>query len=82
MSRKFCLERTIRLPYATQRTTEPEDAAKKNSNFKKKFKVGKKRGNLKFQVNKKKTGKKNLGSAAPVSPSRGLPRKKLKIEKI
>jgi hypothetical protein len=36
MSRKFCLERTIRLPYATQRTTEPEDAAKN------KFKVGKK----------------------------------------
>jgi hypothetical protein len=53
MSRKFCSERTIRVPYATQRTTDPEDAAKKKFKFQKKIR----------------SSEKNLGSAASMSES-------------
>jgi hypothetical protein len=69
MSRKFCSERTIRVPYATQRTTDPEDAAKKKFKFQKKIRSSEKISNSKFQANKKKTCEKNLGSAASVSES-------------
>jgi hypothetical protein len=55
MSRKFCSERTIRLPYAAQRTTDPEDAAKKKFKFQKNIQSSEKISNSEFQANKKKT---------------------------
>lgn len=81
--RKFCSGRTIRLPYATQRTTEPGDAANKNSkfwNFKfQKFKFQKNVEILKFEVNKKNNREKICEAQRRWVRAGGCHKKNLKI---